>query len=231
MRTNDLGREPASVEYRRAAGMRATTLAVIAKAPQPGRSKTRLCPPCTPAQAAALAEAALRDTLAALLAAACERRVLVLEGTPGPWLPAGIEVIAQRGAGLDERLAAAFEDIGAPAFLVGMDTPQLTAADLEAGLDALSDHDAVLGPAPDGGYWGVGLNDTPTAVFTGVPMSADNTLDHQRARLRELGMDCRLLHELCDVDTFDDALTVAAGAPRTRFAQALARLDVPEAVA
>ena len=211
--------------------MSATTLAVIAKAPHAGRSKTRLCPPCTPGQAAALAEAALGDTLAAVLAATCERRELVLDGAPGRWLPPGIEVSPQRGAGLEERLAAAFEDIGAPAFLVGMDTPQLTAADLEAGLDALGDHDAVLGPAPDGGYWGVGLNDPSAAAFTGVPMSADSTLAHQRARLHELGLDCALLHDLCDVDTFDDALMVAASAPRTRFAQALARLDLLAAVA
>jgi len=93
-------------------------LVVIAKAPLPGRSKTRLCPPCTPHEAAALAEAALRDTLAAVLAAPVRaRRVLVLDGEPGRWLPAGIEVIAQRGDGLGARLAAAFADVGGSAFL------------------------------------------------------------------------------------------------------------------
>jgi glycosyltransferase A (GT-A) superfamily protein (DUF2064 family) len=80
---------------------------VIAKAPVPGRVKTRLCPPCTPDEAAALARAALEDTLEAAAGAGAERRVLVLEGQPGPWLPAGWDIVAQRGNGLAERLAAA----------------------------------------------------------------------------------------------------------------------------
>src|SRR5437762_2879352 len=72
-------------------------LAVIAKAPQPGRVKTRLCPPCTPLQAAALARAALADTLAAVRATPAPRRVLVLDGV---WAAGGLEVVAQRGDGL-----------------------------------------------------------------------------------------------------------------------------------
>ena len=104
-----------------------TALVVIAKAPVAGRSKTRLTPPCTPEQAAALATAALADTLAAVAATpGGGRRVVVLDGAPGSWLRPGFEVIAQRGAGLGERLAAAFADVGEPALIVGMDTPQLT---------------------------------------------------------------------------------------------------------
>lgn len=64
-----------------------STLLVIAKEPRPGRVKTRLTPPFSPRQAAALAEAALVDTLLAVAAAPVRRRVLVLDGTPGPWLP------------------------------------------------------------------------------------------------------------------------------------------------
>ena len=126
-------------------------LLVIAKEPVPGRAKTRLTPPCTPVQAAGLARAALEDTLAAVLAARASRRVLVLDGQPGPWLPAGFELIAQRGEDLAERLAAAFADTGAPAFLVGMDTPQLTPALLELGLAAVARGEAAFGPALDGG--------------------------------------------------------------------------------
>ncbi|MCX3061687.1 glycosyltransferase, partial [Streptomyces sp. GXMU-J5] len=86
------------------------TLLVLAKEPVAGRVKTRLTPPFTPREAAALAEAALRDTLDAALAAPVRRRVLVLAGEPGPWLPPGFDVVPQRGDGLDERIAAAFED-------------------------------------------------------------------------------------------------------------------------
>ncbi|MEO8424921.1 MAG: glycosyltransferase, partial [Actinomycetota bacterium] len=90
-------------------------LLVIAKAPVLGRSKTRLCPPCSPEDAARIAEAALADTLDAVAHTSASERVLVLDGDPGGWLPDGFRVIPQRGDGLDERLAAAFEDAGAPA--------------------------------------------------------------------------------------------------------------------
>lgn len=201
-------------------------LVVIAKAPLPGRSKTRLCPPCTPSEAAALAGAALRDTLAALLAAPVDaRRVLVLDGEPGPWLAPGIDVVAQRGDGLGERLAAAFEDVGGPAFLVGMDTPQITPTHLAAGLRALDGARAVLGMAVDGGYWGIGLRDPAHGAFTGVPMSAGRTGARQLARLGALGLAPALLDTLRDVDRIEDARAVAAVAPATRFAAALALIE------
>jgi rSAM/selenodomain-associated transferase 1 len=198
-------------------------LLVIAKAPVAGRVKTRLCPPCTPAEAARLARAALEDTLAAAGGARRRgRRVLVLDGVPGPWLPPGWEVVAQRGDGLAARLAAAFAHAGGPALLVGMDTPQVTAAQLDAGLAALAGAGAVLGPAPDGGYWAIGLRAPDAAVFDGVPMSVAGTGAAQRRRLQALGLRTALLAPLRDVDTIADAHAVAAAAPAGRFAAALA---------
>jgi rSAM/selenodomain-associated transferase 1 len=200
---------------------------VLAKSPRPGRSKTRCTPPCTPEQAAALAAAALADTLDVVAGVPGVRRVLALDGPAGPWLPTGVEVVPQRGDGLDERLAAAFADVlGAPralgagrAVLVGMDTPQLRAASLVAALDALDDHDAVLGDALDGGYWSIGLRRADDEVFRGVPMSTSVTGAAQRARLAALGLRTATIAPLRDVDTFDDALAVAATTPGTRFAR------------
>lgn len=208
----------------------AVTLAVIAKAPVAGRVKTRLCPPCTPGQAAALAEAALRDTLAAMADAAAiagraVARSIVLDGAPGAWL-GGEQVIAQRGGGLDERLAHAFADLGGPLLIVGMDTPQLTGVLLAQALAALDDHDAVLGPATDGGYWGIGLRRADPRALLGVPMSVEHTLAAQRARLRALGLGVADAATLVDVDTIEDAAHVAAHAPGTAFARAFAGLAV-----
>jgi glycosyltransferase A (GT-A) superfamily protein (DUF2064 family) len=165
-------------------------LLVIAKEPVPGRVKTRLTPPCTPEQAARIAAAAIADTLAAVRAVERDvRRIVVLDGEPGPWIPDGFEVIAQRGDGLAERLAAAFVDAGGPAFLVGMDTPQVTRELLDAGLDAVRDGDAAFGAALDGGYWGIGLREPDERVFEDVPMSEDHTGAVQRARLAILGLE------------------------------------------
>jgi rSAM/selenodomain-associated transferase 1 len=202
------------------------TLLVIAKAPVAGRVKTRLCPPCTPSQAARLAHAALADTLAAVASVPGVLRVLALDGDPAGLAPAGFGVVAQRGEGLDERLAAAFAAADGPALLVGMDTPQVTPAILERGLDALAQADAVLGPADDGGYWAVGLRDPrhAAAAFPGVPMSTAGTGAAQHRRLRSLGLTVESLPALRDVDTFVDARAVAASAPASRFAGALAEL-------
>ncbi|MFE3736987.1 DUF2064 domain-containing protein [Streptomyces sp. NPDC059134] len=197
-----------------------TTLLVIAKAPLPGRVKTRLTPPFTPGEAAALAEAALADTLAVVLAAPARRRVLVLDGAPGPWLPPGIEVIPQSAGTLDERLAAAFGQCAGPALLVGMDTPQLTTDLLAPALapDAWRGCDAWFGPAADGGFWALGLAVPQPELVRGVPMSVPGTGAAQRGRLTAAGLRVRDLPELRDVDTAHDAELVAALAPGSRFA-------------
>ncbi|MFJ4282350.1 DUF2064 domain-containing protein [Streptomyces massasporeus] len=197
-----------------------TTLLVIAKEPRPGRVKTRLTPPFTPGQAAELAEAALADTLHALAATPATRRVLVLDGAPGPWLPPGFDVVAQCAGGLDERLAHAFAGCAGPALLVGMDTPQVTPELLTVDF---ADCDAWFGPAEDGGFWALGLACPDPALLRGVPMSTPETGAAQRERLIAAGLRVRDLPTLRDVDTAPDAHAVAALAPRGRFAARLAR--------
>ena len=209
-----------------AALMPSAALVVMAKEPLPGRVKTRLCPPLEHTQAAALAEASLADTLQAVASTATHRRVLVLEGSPGPWLAPGFEIIAQRGTGLAERLANAARDVGEALLFVGMDTPQLTPELLRGALTRLADPavDAVLGPTVDGGYWTIGLQDPDPRAFDDVPMSSDGTAAAQLARLTALGLRTERLGELRDVDTIADAAAVAALAPGTRFAATHARL-------
>jgi rSAM/selenodomain-associated transferase 1 len=199
-------------------------LIVIAKAPVAGRAKTRLSPPCTPEEAARLAEAALADTLCAVAATPADRRVVVLDGEPGAWLPGGCEVVAQRGGGLDERLAYAFEDVGGPALLIGMDTPQVTPGLLSGSLRLLSEADTVLGLALDGGFWALGLGRPDPSLLLGVPMSVADTGRRQRARLRAAGLHIRMLPALRDVDRIEDARVVAAQAPGGRFARTLAEI-------
>jgi len=202
---------------------------VIAKEPVPGRVKTRLCPPCSNDQAAAIAEAALADTLQAVSTADAGRPVLVLDGSPGRWVPPGLRVVPQRGRGLDERLAAAFEDVGGPALLIGMDTPQVHPAML-AGATAflLGDGvDAVLGDAADGGWWAIGLRRADRRVFDGVAMSTSGTARAQLSRLAALGLRVARLPVLRDVDTWGDALAVAELAPGSRFAAEVGRMRVP----
>jgi uncharacterized protein len=202
-------------------------LLCIAKAPVAGRVKTRLSPPCTPEEAARLAEAALADTLEALRPAPAHRRILVLEGDLATPAPDGFEVVPQAPGGLGERLSAAFAVLEGPALVVNMDTPQMTPELMTEATAALGRPgvDAVLGPAHDEGYWAIGLLVARAEVFTGVPMSTPHTATAQRCRLRELGRHRRELPVLRDVDTMDDARAVAALAPQTRFAATLREIE------
>lgn len=212
---------------------------VIAKSPVPGRVKTRLCPPFTPREAAALAEAALADTLDAVARTGAHRLLLILDGEPGPWLPPGFTVLPQAPGTLDRRLAAAFAaaaqiDAG-PALLVGMDTPQVDPAVLGDALACMSARaalgepfDAAFGPAEDGGFWALGLREPghprTGALLSGVPMSREDTGEIQLRRLADAGLRIRILPRERDVDTVGDARAVAARIPGSRFAARLAAL-------
>ena len=216
-----------------------TVLVVLAKAPEPGRVKTRLCPPATPAEAADLAAAALLDTLDAVRAVPGGRVLVALTGDPRRAARArdvavallGADVVAQRGADLGHRIAAAHADAavlarGVPTLQLGMDTPQAGPALLAAAGQRLrvpGGPDAVLGPAADGGWWALGLRDPRrAALVAGVPTSRDDTGQRTLAALRGAGLRVELLPELRDVDTAADAVAVAADAPDTRFAAAVA---------
>ncbi|SDI01765.1 TIGR04282 family arsenosugar biosynthesis glycosyltransferase [Nonomuraea jiangxiensis] len=207
-----------------------TQIVVLAKRPRPGHVKTRLTPPYTPAEAAELAADALDDTLDAVAATPAAARVLALDDADG-FAADGFTVLAQRGDGLDERLAWAFEDAYArrpvPVLLVGMDTPQLTPDLLARAGAALEEHDAVFGPAADGGYWLLGLRRPDPARIVGVPMSRPDTGAEQLRRL--CGLSVATMPCLTDVDDAADAREVAGLAPHTRFAATLARLGAESA--
>lgn len=199
---------------------------VMAKAPSPGRVKTRLCPPLTEAEAAQLAECALADTLEAVAGCGADRLFLALDGAPGPWLPPGFVVFAQQGRGFDERLAAAWDRAGGPGLQIGMDTPQVTPQLLDdcLALVAAPSTTAALGPALDGGWWSIGLKRPDPAVFLGVPMSTASTGRRQLHRLYELGHEPVTLPVLRDADRIEDACAVAELIPTSRFGEAHRRL-------
>ena len=117
--------------------------------------------------------------------------------------------------------------LGGPGLQIGMDTPQVTPALLEGALEALGPTGAVLGPALDGGWWGLGLHRPERAAFLGVPMSTARTGAAPLRRLAFLGSSVGLLPALRDVGRFGDALAVAAPATRFAAAAALAAAKAP----
>ncbi|WP_222117690.1 DUF2064 domain-containing protein [Nocardioides sp. SLBN-35] len=207
---------------------------VTAKAPVPGLVKTRLARDVGDRTAAGLAAAALLDTIdtcvAAVGAASCH---LALAGdlaaaVRGEEISSALArwtVRAQRGRTFADRLATAHAATPGPVLQIGMDTPQVTPADLTAAADLLEAHDAVVGPAYDGGWWLLGLQDpTLAARLRTVPMSQPDTCARTIAALASGVVTTRTLR---DVDTIADAAVVARTAPRSRFARSWQTREVP----
>lgn len=207
------------------------TVLVLAKAPLPGKVKTRLCPPLTEHEAAAVAAAALTDTLTMIAGIPGIRRVLALSGDLDQAIGADMitraiteyHVIGQRGDGLAERIANAHNDSRpGPIFQIGMDTPQLSPELITRAIGELTiddGPDATLGPALDGGWWGLGVRRSAFAeAIREVPMSTPDTGADTLAALRSGGLRVGLLPVLRDVDTIADARAVAAEAPGSAFA-------------
>lgn len=201
------------------------TLVLIAKEPIPGRVKTRLHPPFSLDEAARLAAAAIDDTVAVLAALPADRRVLFFDGDRVPERAREFEVIRQGGGTLDERLGDLFDRCDGPTLLVGMDTPQLSADDLDAVFSEWDPEiDSWFGPAEDGGFWALGMRRPDGALIRGVPMSRSDTGARQLDRLHGAGHTVGVLPTLRDVDTAADAEAVAVLAPLTAFATTVAAL-------
>ncbi len=204
-------------------------LLVVAKAPVPGYSKTRLAASVGPEQAAELAADALLDTLAAGAAAfAVGRRHVALAGD----LSAGARAAELRKALADwqvrpqadgtfgQRLARAHAQVPGPVVQIGMDTPQATPDDLRVVAEQLGTADAVLGRAVDGGWWVLGLQEPRHArCLVDVPMSTAHTADATCTALVAAGLDPVETLVLQDVDTAADADAVAARHQDLAFAR------------
>jgi uncharacterized protein len=201
-------------------------LVVIAEEPRVDGIDGRLSPPWTLQQAVDIRLAALADTLDAVAATPASRRVLALDGQPGPWLPAGFDVVAPRRGSLGNLLFGAFEDCfhvaDEPVVLIGMDTPQITVEHLTSAQLVLdTSAEAVVGATPAGGTWIIGLSYLHPAAFAGVPASGNDTAPAQVERLRECGYRVSITDELRDLGDAQDAIDLAAQCPTSRLAAAV----------
>jgi glycosyltransferase A (GT-A) superfamily protein (DUF2064 family) len=209
-------------------------LLIVAKAPVPGLAKTRLAAAVGGSAAADLAAACLLDTFDAARATGWPV-VVALTGDLGQSARRdavrdallGFLVVPQRGPTFAARLAAAHADAAsscpdaAGVVQIGMDTPQAGAAHFEAAHRLMRAHGSVLGPAPDGGWWLLGLADPAAAdCLAGVPMSRRDTCTSTEQALRGLGLTPVFADALQDVDQASDAEHVAHAHPRLRFAAA-----------
>lgn len=185
---------------------------VIAKAPVPGRSKTRLAASIGVAPAATLARAMLLDTFEGCRLAFSDVGIVCSEGDDVPLLTELVgpdaPVILQQGIGLSGALTTGVRYGLArrgTALLVSSDIPGVPPGSLEAAATLLDDGiDVVLGPGHDGGYWLLGLRGEHPELFAGIVWSTGSVLETTLARCAVLGLEARLLEPWRDIDTDED---------------------------
>jgi rSAM/selenodomain-associated transferase 1 len=221
-------------------------LIVVAKRPAPGQTKTRLCPPLSPEQAAALYECFLRDTLDLIRQVAAVQPVVAYlpeaEKAYFADLAPDFQLLMQEGTDLGARLDHAlttYLQLGyTRVVIMDSDSPTLPASCLAAAFEGLAEADVVLGPCSDGGYYLIGLKQPAPRLLREVQMSTPTVVNDTLALATEEGLRVKLLPTWHDVDNLADlnelagelATLPAQVAPHTRtfFAANNGLLTLPE---
>ena len=190
-----------------------SVLLVFVKRPTPGEVKTRLAVALGAQTAAELYRALVAATLANTAPQADEYRRVVCFSPPeaeaeiASWL-AGERRAAQSAGDLGARMQAAFAQAfaegAARVALIGSDLPTITRGDVRDALGALDDHDVVLGPSADGGYYLIALARPQPALFERIPWSSAAVLEQTLARARAAGLRVHRLAQRRDVDRLED---------------------------
>jgi len=188
------------------------TLLVVAKQPAPGQTKTRLCPPLTPTQAADLYDCFLRDTLDTMRKVPGLQRMIgfLPEDAQGYFnqLAPDMGLVCQRGESLGERLDHLLTDAmttgSQRAVVMDSDSPTLPAAFISQAFEQLTELDVVLGPTQDGGYYLIGLRQPQPHLLRQVQMSTPYVLSDTLELAKATGLVVSLLPVWYDVDTIAD---------------------------
>ncbi|HUS35995.1 MAG TPA: TIGR04282 family arsenosugar biosynthesis glycosyltransferase [Verrucomicrobiae bacterium] len=186
-------------------------LIIFVKAPRPGHVKTRIAEVIGP-QPAAEAYLALVGILIGNLRTLPNVEVRY---TPDDayleipqWVQPTWKTAPQGNGDLGERLVNAFRDgfkNGVErVVIIGSDAPEISRDDIEAAWSALGDHDVVIGPAEDGGYWLIGLKSEAARLFEGITWSSSSVFEQTLDRARAAGLKVHLLRKLSDIDTIQD---------------------------
>ena len=199
---------------RRVKSLRGDRIIIFSRYPEPGKTKTRLIPLLGPAGAAEFQRNLTEKTFNTVKAFASDRVIEVefrYEGGSDRkmvrWLGSGMIFSRQNSGDLGERMQTAFlETFHAGCrrvVLLGTDIPELKIDHLEKAFDALTEHDLVLGPSTDGGYWLMGLNRS-NDLFHGINWGTEMVLDQTIALAKGQGLRIHRLDPLTDIDTVED---------------------------
>lgn len=206
-----------------------TALGIFAKQPVAGRVKTRLCPPFSAAEAAALYRCSLEETVA-LAVAAGFAPVIFFDGNVDWFQQAfpGVRLVPQGEGGLGVRLERALKLLRAEGCeavaIIGSDSPDLPATLLAEAFAALREADSVVAPARDGGYVLIGERRHVPELFRDIPWSTDQVLAITRRRAVEAAVELREIGGWEDIDDIESLRRLLARSPASATARHAAGL-------
>jgi len=212
-----------------------SALVIFAKAPIPGQVKTRLCPPLTEDEAATLHGSLVLDVLERTRAPSLtlplgrgrevwgiDRFLACAPSAEHVFFKIlaereGVRLLTQTGDDLGARMSHAFDAVFGMGYrrvvLTGTDLPSIPASVYAEAFALVEEHDLVLGPSTDGGYYLIGLKHPVPELWSGVPWSTDRVFDLTMQKAQNLGLDAAVLSPERDIDTIEDltALISEAG--------------------
>lgn len=200
-------------------GQNQAALIIMAKAPEPGLTKTRLIPALGAEGAAAVAQQLLTHTIQTARATSrFSHKELCVTPHTNHLAFAGLSapfVLTDQGEGdLGQRMQRAFERVLGEfnaAIMIGTDAPAMTAELLEQAIADLATHDAVFVPAVDGGYTLIGLKQVMPQLFVDIPWSTDQVMAVTRERLSRAGAHWHEHPPMADIDEPQDLVHLPAG--------------------
>ncbi len=193
-------------------------LVIMAKAPRPGAVKTRLTPGLPPEAVTDFYCCLLEDTLAlARSLGDVEVAIMCPDSDVSElvrWAGEQANVVAQKGEGLVAGLTSVFAHFaeGRQRRIIAFnsDSPHLPRSVLEDAFATLAEHDVVVGPTHDGGYYLVGAKDSHPTLFAGDGMGTNSALERLLSRARSLELSLGFATTFYDIDVADDLSRLAA---------------------
>ena len=212
-------------------------LVVFAKAPIPGTVKTRLCPPLSPEEATALHSSFVMDAIERIKKVAgrlkADRFLACDPSTEHPFFKAlrshhGVNLLQQSGEDLGQRMEGTMQELFdrhySSVVITGCDLPTLPPEEISRSFELLDNHDCVLGPCPDGGYYLIGLHRPCAELFSGIPWGTSEVLGLTTEKATALKLTLGRTSLCSDVDTPDDLHALINDKTKNATSQRTARL-------
>lgn len=184
-------------------------LIIFVRTPELGKVKTRIARSVGDEKALKIYRALMSHTRKVAEEVDCERYLFYAGEVDhhDEWNPKNFEKFLQAKGDLGQKMEDAFETVirkTSPVVIIGSDCAELTPKDIDRAFTELEDNDIVIGPANDGGYYLLGMNDLQLFLFDDMPWSEENLLEESIIRIQDRGLRYSLLQTKSDVDYIED---------------------------